>query len=51
MPDHVEDLGGHPRGYWGVLLGCFFEGSAEDKGWRFHTLEGWWGFFKVRVVA
>ena len=58
MPDMVEDMGGCPRGHWGVLLGRFFEGSAEDEGrgivgdfqcegqWL-HTNEAWWGLFIV----
>ena len=47
MPGVVEDAGGHSGGHWRVLLGCFFKGSAEGKGRRFHTNEAWRGFFLV----
>ena len=58
MPGAVEDAGGCPRGHWGMLLACLFEGGAEGKGWRFgagdegegrrfHANKAWWGFFVV----
>ena len=47
MPGVVEDAGSRPRGYWGMLLACFFKGSTEGEEQRFHALEGQRGFFIV----
>ena len=42
----VEDAGGRPGGYWGMLLSRFFEGGAEGEGWGVvgdvDGGEGWW---------
>src|SRR6266851_3285480 len=35
-PGVVEDPGGCPRGYWGVLLDCLIEGGGEYEGGGFH---------------
>ncbi len=45
MPGVVEDVGGCPGGYWGLLLARFFEGGAEGEGRGFVSGakgEGWW---------
>ncbi len=53
MPDHVEDPGGHPRGYWGMLLVRFFKGGTKDKSWGVCWLLAlkWWQWaFMIRVA-
>ena len=44
-------MGGCSRGHGGMLLGCFFESGAKDKGRSFHALEGQRCFFMVEEAG